>query len=62
MSHLTGKKIAFVATNGFEDSELMSPWEAVTGHGATAACGRSDQRTACAAPDLSMNRKALRPL
>ncbi|QIK83855.1 type 1 glutamine amidotransferase domain-containing protein [Sanguibacter sp. HDW7] len=36
MSHLTGKKIAFVATNGFEDSELMSPWEAVTGHGASA--------------------------
>ena len=23
MSHLTGKKIAFVATNGFEDSELQ---------------------------------------
>lgn len=36
MSHLTGKKVAFVATDGFEDSELTSPWEAVVGHGATA--------------------------
>jgi len=33
---LTGKTVAFVATNGFEDSELTSPWEAVTGAGATA--------------------------
>ena len=37
MSHLTGKKIAFLATDGFEDSELTSPWEAVTGHGASAS-------------------------
>ncbi|GGC05882.1 type 1 glutamine amidotransferase domain-containing protein [Cellulomonas carbonis] len=36
MSHLTGKTVAFLATNGFEDSELTSPWEAVTEHGATA--------------------------
>lgn len=36
MSHLTGKKVVFLATNGFEDSELTSPWEAVTGHGAQA--------------------------
>lgn len=36
MSHLTGKKVAFVATDGFEDSELTSPWEAVTSHGAEA--------------------------
>lgn len=36
MSHLTGKKVAFLATHGFEDSELTSPWEAVTEHGATA--------------------------
>ena len=36
MSHLTGKKVAFVAVDGFEDSELMSPWEAVTEHGADA--------------------------
>lgn len=36
MAHLTGKTIAFLATNGFEDSELTSPWEAVTEHGARA--------------------------
>lgn len=36
MSHLTGKTIAFLATDGFEDSELTSPWQAVTEHGATA--------------------------
>jgi protease I len=37
MSHLTGKKVAFLATDGFEDSELTSPWEAVTEHGASAS-------------------------
>jgi protease I len=36
MSHLTGKKVAFLMTNGFEDSEFTSPWEAVTEHGAQA--------------------------
>ena len=36
MAHLTGKTVAFLATNGFEDSELTSPWQAVTEHGATA--------------------------
>lgn len=36
MATLTGKKIAFVATNGFEDSELTSPWQAVTDAGGTA--------------------------
>lgn len=36
MSHLTGKKVAFLATDGFEDSELTSPWDAVTEHGAVA--------------------------
>ncbi|TQL47169.1 protease I [Homoserinimonas aerilata] len=36
MATLTGKKIAFLATNGFEDSELTSPWKAVTDAGATA--------------------------
>lgn len=36
MSTLTGKKVAFVATDGFEDSELTSPWQAVTDAGATA--------------------------
>ena len=36
MPALDGKKIAFLATDGFEDSELTSPWEAVTGEGAQA--------------------------
>ncbi|TRY19787.1 type 1 glutamine amidotransferase [Tessaracoccus rhinocerotis] len=36
MSDLTGKKIAFLLTNGYEDSELTSPWEAVTAAGAAA--------------------------
>ncbi|GAB3820191.1 type 1 glutamine amidotransferase domain-containing protein [Tessaracoccus terricola] len=36
MSDLTGKKIAFLLTNGYEDSELTSPLEAVTSAGATA--------------------------
>ena len=36
MASLTGKKIAFLATDGFEDSELTSPWQAVTDAGGTA--------------------------
>jgi protease I len=36
MTQLNGKRIAFVATNGFEDSELTSPWQAVTDAGAVA--------------------------
>jgi protease I len=36
MATLTGKKIAFLATDGFEDSELTSPWTALTEAGATA--------------------------
>lgn len=36
MAQLDGKKVAFLATNGFEDSELTSPWQAVTEAGATA--------------------------
>ncbi len=36
MSHLTGKTVAFLVTDGFEDSELTEPWKAVTEHGATA--------------------------
>jgi len=36
MTDLSGKKVAFVATDGYEDSELTSPWEAVTAAGATA--------------------------
>jgi protease I len=36
MATLDTKKVAFLATNGFEDSELTSPWQAVTDAGATA--------------------------
>lgn len=36
MTHLTGKTVAFLAMDGFEDSELTSPWQAVTEHGARA--------------------------
>lgn len=36
MAQLTGKTVAFLATDGYEDSELTSPWEAVTAAGATA--------------------------
>jgi protease I len=32
---LSGKKIAFLATDGFEDSELAEPWKAVEEAGAT---------------------------
>ena len=45
MSDLTGKRIAFLATNGFEDSELTSPWEAVTSSGATATLISSESGT-----------------
>jgi protease I len=34
---LTGKRVAFLLTNGFEDSEFTSPWQAVTDAGASAA-------------------------
>lgn len=34
--HLTGKRVAFLLTNGYEDSELTSPWEAVTSAGGSA--------------------------
>ncbi|PWD51577.1 peptidase C56 [Serinibacter arcticus] len=33
---LTGTRVAFVSTDGFEDSELLEPWKAVTAAGATA--------------------------
>lgn len=33
---LTGKKVAFLLTDGFEDSELTSPWNTVVEAGATA--------------------------
>ena len=35
MSDLSGKTIAIIATDGFEDSELTSPREAVEAAGAT---------------------------
>lgn len=36
MSELEGKTVAFLLTDGYEDSELTSPWEAVTAAGANA--------------------------
>ncbi|MBC7290520.1 MAG: type 1 glutamine amidotransferase [Actinotalea sp.] len=45
MSHLTGKTVAFLATHGFEDSELTSPWRAVTEHGARAVLVSSENGT-----------------
>ena len=35
--NLDGKRVAFLLTDGFEDSELTSPWQAVTEAGASAA-------------------------
>ena len=35
MADLNGKNVAIIATNGFEDSELTSPKEAVESAGAT---------------------------
>ncbi len=34
--NLSGKKVAFLLTDGYEDSELTSPWEAVVESGAQA--------------------------
>lgn len=36
MTDLNTKRVAFVATDGFEDSELTSPWQAVLDAGGTA--------------------------
>ena len=36
MTDLIGKRIAFLLTDGYEDSELTSPWKAVTDAGAEA--------------------------
>ncbi|MGO2745757.1 type 1 glutamine amidotransferase domain-containing protein [Microbacterium sp.] len=36
MAELDGKNVAFLLTDGFEDSELTSPWGAVTDAGAQA--------------------------
>lgn len=35
MATLNESRVAFLATNGYEDSELTSPWEALSGAGAT---------------------------
>ena len=35
MGTITGKRVAFLLTDGFEDSELTSPWTAVAADGAT---------------------------
>ena len=34
MSHLTGKRVAILASHGFEESELLEPLNALRGHGA----------------------------
>ncbi|MCR6687530.1 type 1 glutamine amidotransferase domain-containing protein [Pseudoxanthomonas sp.] len=34
MSHLTGKRVAILASNGFEESELLEPMRALREHGA----------------------------
>ncbi|WP_066634854.1 type 1 glutamine amidotransferase domain-containing protein [Serinicoccus hydrothermalis] len=36
MGQLDGRKVAFLATDGFEDSELTSPWNTVVESGGTA--------------------------
>jgi len=36
MGQLDNAKVAFLLTDGFEDSELTSPWQAVVEEGATA--------------------------
>ena len=35
MDDITGRTVAFLLTDGYEDSELTAPWEAVTQAGAT---------------------------
>lgn len=35
MAQLTGRKVAFLLVDGYEDSELTSPWQAVEAEGAT---------------------------
>jgi len=35
MADITGRSVAFLLTDGYEDSELTAPWEAVTDAGAT---------------------------
>lgn len=35
MADITGRTVAFLLTDGYEDSELTAPWDAVTDAGAT---------------------------
>ena len=43
--NLNGKKVAFLLTNGYEDSELTSPWTAVVDAGARATLVSPSGRT-----------------
>ena len=45
MTHLSNKSVAFLLTDGYEDSELTSPWQAVTEAGATAVLVSPKQGT-----------------
>lgn len=45
MAELDGKRVAFLLTNGYEDSELTSPWEAVTEAGAQATLVSTEKGT-----------------
>lgn len=45
MNTLTESTVAFLATNGYEDSELTSPWTAVTEAGARASLVAPDGET-----------------
>ncbi len=42
MSDLNGRRIAFLATNGYEPSELYSPWDTVVQNGAEAVLVSSE--------------------
>lgn len=42
MSDLKGRRIAFLATNGYEPSELYSPWDTVVQNGAEAVLVSSE--------------------
>ena len=34
MGHLAGKRVAILASHGYEESELLEPMQALRGHGA----------------------------
>ena len=48
MSHLTGKRVAILASNGFEESELLEPLRALRGHGAQVEVVSDDLPAFCA--------------